>query len=344
MDIKKDWCFSDTLEPLFYHIHADKKVSWAYIAEMKEIIMMDEETADLLVTQGKVVEESENIPELIIGSLSKALGNDPSETFTLVGEKSKEPKEPEVEPNVNVIKIPETYRAELCNTSISPEVLIRKLNIAIKKEDKPNCISILFEGAPGTGKTMAAAHIAAGMGKSLVSYRISDLQNKYIGESEKAITKAFDDAEKKGYVLHMDEIDSISRSRGDDSKGYEIKSVNTLLQCLDRFKGVFIATTNYKDDLDAAIKRRFLLKQEFKNCTTEQADALSLLFFKRKAPKGLPNGVFAPADFKIVKDSFLFEENSTITRKFILERLTSEAKDRNNKDLINIKKAGFAHE
>jgi len=343
MDIKKEWCFIDTLEPLFYHIGSDKRVSWAYISEMKEIIMMDEETADLLVEQGKVVEESSDIENLMKASILNPLAEAGLGTFTLIGEEQKSP-EPEDEVNINVIQVPETYRAELCNTTILPDVLIDKLNIALNKEDKPNCISILFEGAPGTGKTMAAAHIAAGIGKSLLSYRVSDLQNKYIGESEKAITKAFDEAEKKGYVLHIDEIDSISRSRGGDSKGYEIKSVNTLLQCLDRFKGVFIATTNHKDDLDAAVKRRFLLKQEFKNCTTEQADALSTLFFKRKAPKKLKDGVFAPADFKIVKDSFLFEENSTINRKFILSRLTSEAKDRNDKDLINIKKVGFAHE
>lgn len=346
-DKNTKYMFADTCEPLFYMLDRDSDtVSWVFIMDSNEAVSLSDSDMDDLIQKGKVVQETEEaLSSFFTDAINGKGGENAINMFgflELPAPTTSDKKEENTEDEGEVIKVPDTYRPELCNTSISPEVLVKKLKIAESKTERPDCISILFEGVPGSGKTLAAAYIGKELGKTVKSYRLSELQNKYVGESEKLIAEAFDKAEENGHILHIDEIDSLSRSRNDESKGHEIKMCNTLLQCLDRFKGIFIATTNYRDELDSAVKRRFLLKQEFKNCTSEQANELSKLFFgKRIAPMNLPNETFAPADFNIVKNSFLFEEDKTINRKFILKRLTEEAKDRNGKDLVNKKKVGF---
>ena len=346
-DTKIKYMFADTCEPIFYttDIKEEGDVWWGFISDQTRMILMSDADMDHLIEQKKVVEETESSLGEILGNIMD-MGNDKDNMFISLGalteikdekEKAKEAEEP-----TSTIVVPKTYRPELCNTSIDPQDLVKKLQIAESKTDRPDCISMLFEGVPGTGKTLAAAYIAKELGKTLASYRLSDIMNKYVGESERKISEAFDKAAKDGAILHIDEVDSISNSRDDDSKGHEVKLVSALLQNLDQFKGICIFTTNYLDRMDPAIKRRMLLKQSFKNCTSDQANQLSELFFgKRKAPKNLPDGVLAPADFNLVKGSFLFEEDSKINRKFILERLLAEAKERNGKDLVNRKQIGF---
>ena len=345
-DTKTKWMFADTCEPIFYTTDI-KEVGdtwWGFISDQTRMVLMTDTDMDYLIEQKKVIEETESSLEEVLGSFFDP--NSKDSMFISLGaleeikdEKIKNEKKDETSSS---IVVPKTYRPELCNTTIEPTELVRKLKIAESKVDKPDCISLLFEGVPGTGKTLAAAYIAQELGKSLNSYRLSDILDKYIGESERKVSEAFDKAAETGAILHIDEIDSLASTRSDELKGHEIKMVNCLLQNLDKFKGICIFTTNYKDNMDAAIKRRMLLKQEFKNCTSEQANQLSELFFgKRKAPKNLHNEIYAPADFNLVKNSFLFEEDATITRKFILERLIAEAKERNGKDLVNRKQIGF---
>lgn len=335
MDKNTKYCFADTKEPIFFcDIPGKKKTEtlWGWIDGTVEFHAMSEKDADELLAQKKIVTEDEAFSNL--GNMFGSMGNlDAAFATSMALSPVKKKDEPKAE--LGVIKLPKTYDASLVNTDIVPDDLAAKLEIALKKEDRPSCISILFDGVPGTGKTMAACYIADKMGRKLKSHKLGELLGKYVGETEKQIQKAFDEAQTEGYILHFDEIDSIAGDRDKADRGYEIKAVNALLQCMDTYEGIFIATTNSKSGLDSAIKRRFLLKKEFSNVTSEQANKLAKLFFKRKAPTDLPNETLAPADFNLVKNSLLFVDDADITKKYIREQLLIEADERNGKSKSN---------
>ena len=65
---------------------------------------------------------------------------------------------------------------------------------------------VLFAGARGTGKTMAAEVVAGELGVDLVRVDLGDLMSKYIGETEKNLDRVFAAAKKSGAVLFIDEL------------------------------------------------------------------------------------------------------------------------------------------
>lgn len=136
--------------------------------------------------------------------------------------------------------------------------------------------SFCFYGAPGTGKTALASHIARTLGLPLHSKRASDLLDKYVGESEKNIATMFADAQKQGAVLLLDEADSLLGDRSRASQQWEVTQVNEMLTQMETFPGIFICTTNLMDKLDAASLRRFDFKLKFDYLSTEQRWALFL--------------------------------------------------------------------
>ena len=136
--------------------------------------------------------------------------------------------------------------------------------------------SLCLYGLPGTGKTQFAEHIALELGKPLLAKRASELFDKYVGESEKRIGEAFDQAEEEGAVLLLDEADSFLRDRSRSTHSWEVSTVNELLQRMERFEEIFICTTNLYQQLDIAALRRFTFKLEFLPLTLEQRWAMFL--------------------------------------------------------------------
>lgn len=134
--------------------------------------------------------------------------------------------------------------------------------------------SLCFYGPPGTGKTALAEHIAKSVSKPLMIKRASDLVSKFVGETEQNMAAMFRDAEDQQAVLLLDEADSFLRSRGMAQRSYEVTEVNEMLQGMERFKGVFICTTNLFDQLDEAALRRFTFKIQFKPLTREQRERM----------------------------------------------------------------------
>ena len=59
-------------------------------------------------------------------------------------------------------------------------------------------IAVLFAGSPGTGKTLAAEILASKVGMPLFKIDLSQIVNKYIGETEKNLGKIFEQAEEAG--------------------------------------------------------------------------------------------------------------------------------------------------
>lgn len=69
---------------------------------------------------------------------------------------------------------------------------------------------VLLYGPPGTGKTLLARALATKLNYPLLARSIGDLLHSYIGESEKAIEKMFEDAKRlQPCIIFLDEIDAL---------------------------------------------------------------------------------------------------------------------------------------
>ncbi|MDR0453600.1 MAG: ATP-binding protein [Deferribacteraceae bacterium] len=123
------------------------------------------------------------------------------------------------------------------------------------------CFSVLLHGKPGTGKTEFSKYLARMMKMEVNVVRISDIMDKYVGESEKNIKRTF--AESNNRVLVFDEADSMLYSRDNAERSWEISHVNEFLAQMDMFKGILVCTTNLLSSLDVAAIRRFDWKAEF---------------------------------------------------------------------------------
>ncbi len=122
-----------------------------------------------------------------------------------------------------------------------------------------NGLSVLFYGAPGTGKTMAAQVLANELGMPLYRVDLSQLISKYIGETQKNIGKIFDEAEKCDCILLFDEADAIFTKRSDVSDAqdrYSNAETAYLLQRIEAYAGVSILATNLLQNFDEAFRRR----------------------------------------------------------------------------------------
>jgi hypothetical protein len=127
-------------------------------------------------------------------------------------------------------------------------------------------ISALFAGESGTGKTMAAEVLARELRLDLYRIDLSQVVNKYIGETEKNLRRVFDAAEAGGAVLLFDEADALFGKRSDvkDSHDrYANIEVSYLLQRMESYRGLAILTTNMRSALDPAFLRRLRFIVEF---------------------------------------------------------------------------------
>jgi transitional endoplasmic reticulum ATPase len=162
-------------------------------------------------------------------------------------------------------------------------------------------LSFCLHGIPGTGKSAFARWIAGRMGLEVIEKRGSDLLDMYVGNSEKNIARAFQEAADCDAFLIFDEVDSLLADRTGASKNWEVSQVNEMLTWMERHPLPFAATTNLMKGLDPAALRRFLFKAEFKPLLAEQAAALFAKTFGCVAPSGLRNlDLLTPGDVAVV--------------------------------------------
>jgi len=127
-------------------------------------------------------------------------------------------------------------------------------------------IVALFQGGPGTGKTLVASALARELGLDLYRVDLERMMSKWIGETEKNLAQAFDAVEEGQALLLFDEADALFGHRGAVRGAvdrYANSEVNYLLQRLDTFEGVAVLTTNLDMAIDPAFKRRLTCRLTF---------------------------------------------------------------------------------
>jgi hypothetical protein len=129
----------------------------------------------------------------------------------------------------------------------------------LRKTLKPG-YRALFYGPPGTGKTLTACLLGSLTKRDVYRVDLSMVVSKYIGETEKNLSRVFEQAENKNWLLFFDEADSLfgKRTKVEDAHDrYANQEVSYLLQRIEDFQGVIILASNFKSNMDDAFTRRF---------------------------------------------------------------------------------------
>jgi len=132
-------------------------------------------------------------------------------------------------------------------------------NWGLAKKIKPGYRALFF-GPPGTGKTLTATLLAKSTGREVYRVDLSMIVSKYIGETEKNLSKVFDVAAYKDWILFFDEADALfgQRTEANNSNDrHANQQTGYLLQRIEDFPGVVILATNLKANMDEAFTRRF---------------------------------------------------------------------------------------
>jgi SpoVK/Ycf46/Vps4 family AAA+-type ATPase len=127
-------------------------------------------------------------------------------------------------------------------------------------------LSVLFAGPPGTGKTLAAAVLAHELQVALYKVDLSGVVSKYIGETEKNLSKIFQEAETSNALLFFDEADALFGKRTEVSDAHDrYANIETsyLLQKMEEYEGIVILATNLRENMDEAFTRRLRFIVEF---------------------------------------------------------------------------------
>lgn len=251
------------------------------------------------------------------------------------------------------------YDMSLINASVDMKSLCEKIkNVCGTKDskdfattDSTQGIRILAYGMAGSGKSEFAKALAKELDKPIMLKKASDLLSMWLGKSEQNIAKAFSEAEQKGAILVLDEVDSFLQDRSGAYHSWEVTQVNEMLTQMESFQGIFIATTNFMTNLDKASIRRFDMKVEFKPLdSTRFIKAFGLYArylgindyvaflessFATRAIEKLDNICFG--DFALIARSARFE--AITSSQQLLEKLQEESRLKDTH--TNTRKMGF---
>ncbi|WP_320713230.1 AAA family ATPase [Enterobacter cloacae] len=163
----------------------------------------------------------------------------------------------------------ETYPVKLTVTPLWPEHISTSLNRFAAEWDKREQLiekgllpskSLLMDGPPGVGKTLAAKWLAEKMNLPLLTLDLASVMSSFLGKTGNNIRAVLEYARSFPCVLLLDEFDSIAKKRDDSSDVGELKRlVTVLLQAIDEWPAtsILVAATNHGELLDPAVWRRF---------------------------------------------------------------------------------------
>ena len=184
-------------------------------------------------------------------------------------------------------------------------------------------LSTMLYGGPGTGKTESVMQIARKTKRKIVRVDIASVKSMWLGESEKLIKRVFVNynalvkREKICPILLFNEADAIFIKR----KSGELRGAenamnamqNIILEEMENFKGILIATTNLIGNLDPAFERRFLFKIRLSNPKPEVKQKI----WADRLPR------FSESEFKDISTKYDFSggEIDNIVRKLLMSEI-----------------------
>ena len=243
----------------------------------------------------------------------------------------------------------EEYDLSVLNTSIDADQILEMtqnaLSYAERHENANNGIRMLFYGLSGTGKTELARYMSQKLGKDILLKRASDILGMYVGESEKNIKQAFDEAERTGSILLFDEADSFFADRNNAQNSWERTIVNEFLTQMEEFKGILICTTNLKKIMDSAMQRRFHFCVEFKPLEKNGIQTMLEKYFPEynftmeDVQTLEASGSVTPGDFGTLSSRIRFMNQNKVNSSVITKELIDLQKEKKNGNLCQ--KMGF---
>ena len=180
-----------------------------------------------------------------------------------------------------------TQLQEICSRVANQHEVLGKWGFGDKLAHG-KCVSALFAGPPGTGKTMAAEVIAKELGLDLYKIDLSGVVSKYIGETEKNLDRIFTTAENANAILFFDEADALFGKRSEVHNSldrYANIETSYLLQKMEQYEGIAILATNMRQCMDEAFTRRLQFIVEFPFPDEAQRRLIWQVLFPAEAPR-----------------------------------------------------------
>ena len=235
------------------------------------------------------------------------------------------PSKEENEEKVEKKKIYYDYKTVNCNQDL--KTLVQKL-----KNSKTKQFGMLLYGVSGAGKSYFSEWLAQELKLGFVKKRASDLQAKFVGETEANIKNAFKEAKEKKAILVFDEADSFLYDRKYSQREFEASSVNEMLTQMEDHPYPFVMTTNLKDRIDTAAMRRFIFKIKFEYMTSDNIKAAIKNYFGKqfKLTKDQLEALkyITIGDFVIAKKKMDILDNGNYTSQLIYEYLFKEQEEK----------------
>ncbi len=154
----------------------------------------------------------------------------------------------------------------------------------------------LFYGHSGVGKTMAVEVLAHELNLEIFKIDLSTVVSKYIGETEKNLSRIFQEAEDSNSILFFDEADALFGKRSevkDAHDRYANIEINYLLQRMEEFDGLVVLATNLRRNIDEGFFRRmhFVVELPFPD------ESHRYRIWKQHFPKAAPLGTDIDFDY-----------------------------------------------
>lgn len=169
------------------------------------------------------------------------------------------------------------YSPEITNQVFRVEHLMKEDNFKMfvqhmQEKGMIPGLTILLYGSSGTGKTETVLQLAKNTGRTIMMADASCIRSKWVGETDKNVRKLFKEYRRVmrespiAPILLFNEADGIIGKRMEVTDRVDVLEnslQNILLQELEAFEGIFMATTNLERNFDPAFDRRILYKINF---------------------------------------------------------------------------------
>lgn len=176
---------------------------------------------------------------------------------------------------------------------------------------------LIFNGPPGTGKTMGAKFLARELDLPLYHLDIAGLMEKYVGESEQNLRIALKQAEQSApCIMLIDEVEKLF-STGNDDTGVTSRMLSTILWWMQehRAKVFTIMTTNKQTAIPPELYREGRIDNEIKFKLLGFEDAL---LFEKELAKRL--GEKFKLDWKLLVGELPTEASQAKITQLVIQR------------------------